>query len=274
MAMQTMVCLVVALALVVGISGAPSPRGPDRFVVSMRMSTGAALVVAERARAPLAADRMYALAKGGVFDDSRFFRVIRNDTAGTAFVAQWGTPGNPEVTARWLADELPNEVDGSVAYSNTRGTIAFGAEYSEDRSSTCCRSIEMYINYADNSRLDALGFTAFAVVQPPVASQAQLDALLADGPDTTRTTLDMAMAPFEALYAGYGENFDWDAMYASGNAYLDAERPLMSHLLSFEVVAESSAPGSGGKTTTMAPAERTASTLTLVAFALLYSQEA
>jgi len=103
------------------------------------------------------------------FDDSRFFRVIKN------FVAQFGLSGDPKANEAWdhrcLADE-------PVKHSNMRGTLTFA------RGDSGTRSTQMFINLADNKMLDTMDGFGF----PPVAE-------VMSGP-----------AVVDSLYSGYGES--------------------------------------------------------------------
>ena len=199
--------------------------------------------------APLGVDRLYRLLQDRYFDANAFFRVLRNDTAGTAFVAQWcvpvqplqvyccchpllrplsceksreimsthrytavaicrGVSGLPSANEAWASQQIANEDYGGTGVtplSNTRGTISFAKEYLDDES-TCCRTTELYVNYGNNSRLDAHGFRPVAYV---VDGMARLDAL-----------------------AVTGEAVDWDTYLAQGNAYIEANFPWMDRITS------------------------------------------
>src|SRR5205823_9559078 len=63
------------------------------------------------------------------------------------FIAQFGIAGDPALNARWKA--IP---DDPVRESNARGTIAFAM------TGPNTRLTQVYINLADNRRLDADGF--------------------------------------------------------------------------------------------------------------------
>jgi cyclophilin family peptidyl-prolyl cis-trans isomerase len=62
-----------------------------------------------------------------------------------------------------LFRENANIDNDPVVKSNTRGYITFAAEMPTSNT-TCCRTTQIYVNYGDNSRLDALGFAPFAYV--------------------------------------------------------------------------------------------------------------
>src|SRR5262249_52860220 len=91
-------------------------KAPDLFRVRFETSQGAFVVEAHREWAPQGVDRFYNLVSSGFFDASRFFRVVPN------FIAQFGIPGDPAVTAAWQGRTIP---DDPVRQSNTRGTLAY-----------------------------------------------------------------------------------------------------------------------------------------------------
>ncbi len=104
----------------------------------------------EREWAPIGADRFYNLVKNGFFDDNRFFRVIPD------FMAQFGINGDPAVTAAW---EHVGIKDDPVKQSNKLGYISYGNTGRPDS-----RGTQVFINYKDNSFLDAQRFAPFGQV--------------------------------------------------------------------------------------------------------------
>jgi cyclophilin family peptidyl-prolyl cis-trans isomerase len=176
---------------------------PEQFVVEFETSQGPFTVEVTRAWAPLGADRFYHLVQSGFFDDSRFFRVREG------FIAQFGVAGDPKVARRWRTRAIP---DDPVRASNERGTLAFAMTGPDTRTT------QVYINLADNSRLDADGFAPFGRV---VAGMEAVD----------------------RLYAGYGEESGGgmrtgrqDRLFAESNAFLDAEHPRLDRLVRARVL--------------------------------------
>ena len=80
-----------------------SEPAPDVFRVRLETSNGAFVIEAHRAWAPYGVDRFYTLVRTGFFDDSRFFRVR------AGFIAQFGIPGDPTVTALWKDRTMPDD---------------------------------------------------------------------------------------------------------------------------------------------------------------------
>jgi cyclophilin family peptidyl-prolyl cis-trans isomerase len=198
-----------ALGLLLLIAPLPSPgqpaHAPEVFRVRFETSQGPFVVEAHREWAPQGADRFHALAAAGYFDGSRFFRVV------PGFIAQFGVAGDPKVTAAWKDRTIP---DDPVRQSNTRGTIAYAM------TGPNTRSTQLYINLADNSRLDAQGFA-------PIG----------------RVTSGMEVV--DRLYSGYGEGSGGGMrggkqgeMLKGGNAWLDASFPKLDHLLRARLLEE------------------------------------
>jgi peptidyl-prolyl cis-trans isomerase A (cyclophilin A) len=151
------------------------------------------VIAVEREWAPLAADRFYNLVKNGFYNDSRFFRVL------SGFMAQWGLHADPAVQAAWRTANLKDE---PAKKSNARGFVSFTRESSPNSSYTM-----IFINYRDNSYLDADGFAPFGEVVS-------------------------GMEVAERLYSGYGRQNvpDQRRILRDGNAYLLAEYPMLDYV--------------------------------------------
>lgn len=175
-----------------------SERAPDVFRLRFETTQGAFLVEVRRKWAPRGADRLFALARAGFFDDSRFSRVR------AGFIAQFGIPGRPTVAAVWRVATIP---DDPVRWSNTRGTVSYAM------TGPNTRTTQLFINLADNGRLDAEGFAPLG-------------------------TVIEGMAVVERLYAGYGEAAGGGMrggrqgpVFEGGNTYLDRAYPRLDRLL-------------------------------------------
>lgn len=132
----------------------PSPdsheeRGPDTYKVRFDTTKGPFVLTVTRAWAPLGADRFYWLVKSRFYDGARFFRVL------PGFVVQFGIAGDPAVNAKW---HNANLVDDPVTQTNRRGTITYGT------AGPNTRTTQVFINLADNARLDPKGFAPFGEV--------------------------------------------------------------------------------------------------------------
>jgi cyclophilin family peptidyl-prolyl cis-trans isomerase len=180
-------------------------RAPEVFRARCETSKGSFEIEVRRQWAPHGADRFFGLAAAGFFDDSRFFRVV------AGFIAQFGVAGDPAVTAAWRDRTIP---DDPVRQSNVRGTIAYAM------TGPGTRSTQLYVNLADNPRLDGQGFAPLGRV--------------ASGMDAV-----------DRLDAGYGEQAGGGMrggrqgkLLAGGNAWLDAEFPELDRLLRMRILEE------------------------------------
>jgi peptidyl-prolyl cis-trans isomerase A (cyclophilin A) len=169
--------------------GAPH-QAPDSFRVTFETTRGPFVVQVSRALAPIGADRFYDLTQQHFFDDSRFFRVV------PGFVVQFGLNGDPKANAPWDAKQL---ADDSVRQTNARGTIVFATQGPNTRTH------QLFINLADNARLDQMGFAPMGRV--------------VDG-----------MNVVDSLYADYGESPDQQFIQTLGNAYLDRSFPKLDRI--------------------------------------------
>ena len=122
---------------------------PATYKVRFDTTKGPFVIQVTRAWAPQGADRFYNLVKNGFYDDVRFFRVI------SGFMVQFGINGNPQLSARWRQAQIP---DDPVTQSNTRGMITFATAGPDTRTT------QVFINFADNSQLDRMGFAPFGKV--------------------------------------------------------------------------------------------------------------
>ncbi len=167
------------------------PHAPEAFRVRLETSKGDVVIEVHRAWAPRGADRFHALVQSGYYDDVRFFRVL------SGFMAQFGIHGDPATSARWRARPIP---DDPVRQSNTRGMVTFAT------AGPNTRTTQVFINYADNTPLDGMGFAPFGRV--------------VEGMDVV-----------DHLYAGYGEGAprgpgpDQGRIQREGNAYLERAFP-------------------------------------------------
>jgi peptidyl-prolyl cis-trans isomerase A (cyclophilin A) len=143
-----------------------------------------------RAWAPNGADRFYQLVNEHFYDENRFFRVV------PGFVAQFGLNDDRKINERWDARKL---ADDSVRQSNARGTIVF------TNSGPNSRSHQMFVNLADNSRLDKAGFSPFGRVVE-------------------------GMAVVDSLYSGYEDTPDQQFIMTLGNSYLTRMFPKLDYI--------------------------------------------
>jgi len=124
-------------------------QAPDSFRVRFQTTKGDFVVAVHRAWAPRGVDRFYNLVRSGFYDGVRFFRVM------PGFMAQFGIHGDTAVTAAWREQRIPDDL---VRRTNVRGMMTFAT------AGPATRTTQIFINYRDNDRLDALGFAPFGQV--------------------------------------------------------------------------------------------------------------
>ena len=91
-------------------------RAPALFRVRFATTQGDIVFELHRDWAPLGVDRFYNLVRAGYYDDTRFYRVVKDRWT------QFGINGDPEISKIWRTRTLPDEPRRA---SNARGTIAF-----------------------------------------------------------------------------------------------------------------------------------------------------
>ncbi|KOS07408.1 hypothetical protein AM493_16190 [Flavobacterium akiainvivens] len=127
---------------------------PETFTARFETTQGNFDVAIKREYSPKAADRFYALVKGGYYKNVPFYRVVPN------FVVQFGQIDTMQNEA-WSKVIVPDE---PVKYGNKKGAISFA------RSGVNTRACDLFINLKDNNRLDTVdyngvkGFPAFGDV--------------------------------------------------------------------------------------------------------------
>jgi len=168
-------------------------QAPPTFRARFETSQGPFVIEVQREWAPIAADRFYTLVRRGFYDDARFFRVLNG------FMAQFGLNGDPKIQGEYA---LANLLDEPSKQSNLRGFVSFAKE-----SSPNTRYTMVFINFKDNSYLDAEGFAPFGQVVS-------------------------GMQIVEKLYSGYGRQNvpDQRRIKSEGNAYLTAEYPKLDFI--------------------------------------------
>ena len=152
--------------------------------------------------APRGSARFLELVKAGYYDGVKWFRVLDN------FMAQTGMAGNPALNAQWKSKTIS---DDPVIKSNDRGYVTFAT------SGPNSRTTQIFINFKDNSFLDASGFTPFGKVVK-------------------------GMDVVDSLYSGYGEGAPQgrgpsQMMIAQrGNEYLDDQFPKLDAIKKATIV--------------------------------------
>ena len=177
-------------------------KAPEKFKVLFTTTKGKFTVEINRNYSPLAVDRFYYLVKNHYYEENKFFRVL------PGFVVQWGMKGKPEIDKVW---EKLGIMDELVKLSNQKGTIAFA------RSGPNTRSNQLFINLANNTRLDTTtyggvkGFPAFGKV--------------IDG-----------MNVVESINTEYLQKPNQDSIMIKGNSYLEKNYPNLDYIITTEII--------------------------------------
>jgi peptidyl-prolyl cis-trans isomerase A (cyclophilin A) len=173
-------------------------KAPALFRARLNTSKGPVVIEVTRAWSPHGADRFYNLVRAGFFTDLYFFRVV------AGFMAQFGMSSRPDVSRAWFQETIP---DDPALQSNTRGMVTFAKSGAPNS-----RSTQFFINYGDNSRLDATGFAPFGKVIE-------------------------GMEIVDTLYSGYGEQSNnQEAIRTQGKAFFGANYPLLDKIVSANIV--------------------------------------
>ena len=176
--------------------GPADQQAPELYRVRFETSKGDFIMEVHHKCAPLGTDRFYTLVKSGFYDGARFFRVL------PSFVVQFGISRDPALTQKWRSANLR---DDPVTRSNARGTVSFAT------SGPDTRTAQVFINLANNARLDAKGFAPFGAVT--------------DG-----------MEVVDQFYSGYGEGPPLgpgpaqSRAEAEGNTYFERDFPKLDYI--------------------------------------------
>jgi len=175
---------------------AATEKAPESFKVNFDTTKGKFVVEVTRAWSPNGADRFYNLVKLGFYDDVAFFRVL------DGFVAQFGIHGDPSVMKAWRDAHIS---DDPVTQSNKRASVVFAT------GGPNTRTTQLFINFGNNTNLDAMGFSPFG-------------------------TVTEGMEVVDALYKDYGEGAprgmgpDQGSLQERGNAYLKESFPKLDYV--------------------------------------------
>lgn len=126
-------------------------EAPEFFTVEFHTTVnGTEPIVMEvtRSWAPIGVDRFWALVQDHYYDCAAFFRVV------PGFVVQFGIASTPDESDKWDTPIL----DDPVTQSNLDSHVSFATAGPDSRMT------QIFVNTADNPRLDAAGFAPFARV--------------------------------------------------------------------------------------------------------------
>lgn len=172
-------------------------QAPDSFRARFETTKGTFVIQVQRRLSPRGADRFYNLVRSGYYDGVRFFRVL------PGFMAQFGIHGDTAVTSAWRERRIP---DDPVLSTNIRGRVSFAT------AGPGTRTTQVFINYGNNDRLDAMGFA-------PIGEVVE------------------GMEVVDSLYSGYGEGAprgrgpDQFRMHVEGEKYLARQFPRLDKVI-------------------------------------------
>lgn len=172
-------------------------KAPETYNVKFDTSAGEFVVKVTRAWAPNGADRFYNLVKNGFYDEARFFRAVPN------FMVQFGLHANPALSKVWQQARIAPD---KVVQSNKKGFITFAMGATPDT-----RTIQVFINFKNNTSLDSQGFAPFGEVVSGIEN-------------------------VDKIYTGYGEGAprgkgpEQARVANEGNAYLKKSFPKMDYI--------------------------------------------
>ncbi len=179
---------------------------PAVYRAGFTTTKGNFVVEVHRDWAPLGADRFYNLVKYHFFDGASFFRVL------PGFVVQFGLSADPRISRAWNDAKIP---DDPVKQSNLKGFVTFAT------AGPNTRTTQLFINVADNPRLDTMGFA-------PIGKVVE------------------GMEVVESFYSGYGEGApqgngpDQGRITNEGKAYLDKDFPKLDSIKTAEILRAAS----------------------------------
>ena len=177
-------------------------KAPADFKARFTTTAGDFIVEVHRDWAPLGADRFYNLVRRGFFTNASFFRVV------PGFVVQFGLHADPAVNKVWQHATIK---DDPVKQTNKRGALVFAT------AGPNTRTTQLFINFADNARLDGMGFAPFGEV--------------IEGMDVV-----------DKIYAAYGEQPRQDLITDQGDAYISHNFPKMDKIKLARVLPATPAP--------------------------------
>jgi peptidyl-prolyl cis-trans isomerase A (cyclophilin A) len=172
-------------------------QAPAAYKVKFDTSVGEFVIQVTRDWAPNGADRFFNLVKNGFYDEARFFRAIPN------FMVQFGIHADPAVSAVWRNAQIP--VD-AVKQSNKRGFVTYAMGAKPDT-----RTTQVFINFRNNTNLDAMGFAPFGEVVTGMDIVDKINTMYGEG-------------------APRGKGPDQGRVQAEGNAYLLKSFPKLDYI--------------------------------------------
>jgi cyclophilin family peptidyl-prolyl cis-trans isomerase len=179
-------------------------KAPGIFHAVFHTTKGNFTIEVPRSWSPHGADRLYQLIISGFFTNSYFYRVE------SGFVAQFGIAATTAINRFWDPLKIP---DDPMLLKNTQGTLSFA------RIGKNSRSTQLFINLADNKKLDVMsrnGLTGYTPVARIVSG----------------------FPVVQQLYAGYQKapQLLQDSLYKYGNSYFVKRFPHLDKILKVDIL--------------------------------------
>ncbi|MEO8660603.1 MAG: peptidylprolyl isomerase [Bryobacteraceae bacterium] len=171
---------------------AATKQAPPEYKVKVTTSKGDFTIAVHRDWAPRGADRFYELVKMGFYDDSRFFRVVKD------FIVQFGLAKDPKMSQMMAQSSIQ---DDPAMKSNMKGRVSFA------KNGVNTRTSQVFISLKNNRILDDQNFAPFGEVVEGIEVVAK-------------------------LYPGYGDYSgpEQAKIIDKGNDYLDRSFPRLDKL--------------------------------------------
>ncbi len=179
-------------------------KAPEKFSASFKTNKGDFIIEVYRKWSPMGADRIYQLIKSGFFSNALFFRVEPD------FVVQFGISANYAANRFWDPRKLSDE---PALQKNSKGTLSFA------RGGTNDRATQIFINIADNAKLDTAfrngvkGYTPFGKVVKGLDVIARLNSRYGKKPAMIQ-----------------------DSLYKYGNGYFEKAFPGLDKIISATIL--------------------------------------
>jgi len=178
-------------------------KAPETFRAVFTTTKGDFEIEVYRKWSPLAADRLYQLISSGFYNKALLFRVE------PGFVVQFGVSASRADNHFWDPRKIADE---PILHPNKKGTVAFAREGKNSRST------QLFINLADNKKLDTVvrgGVKGY----PPFAKVIK------------------GMDVIEKLNAQYGKEPQklQDSLYKYGNFYFEERFPKLDRIISARI---------------------------------------
>jgi cyclophilin family peptidyl-prolyl cis-trans isomerase len=171
---------------------AETKQAPPEYKVKVTTSKGDFTIAVHRDWAPRGADRFHELVKMGFYDDSRFYRVVKD------FIVQFGLAKDPKMSQMMAQSSIQ---DDPAMKSNMKGRVSFA------KNGVNTRTSQVFISLKNNRILDDQNFAPFGEVVDGIEVVAK-------------------------LYSGYGDYSgpEQAKIIDKGNDYLDRSFPRLDKL--------------------------------------------